>query len=91
MFASMKSGSSLILGYFGQKLGHQIKSKEKLVNNLEVIVLTHLDETCLKCLPLLNLGQDRNWFNWGKKIGHWARSAENTVNTLVVTFFKQSS
>ena len=39
MFASIKSRSSLILGYLGSKT-HQVKSKEKLVNTLEVIVLT---------------------------------------------------
>ena len=70
-----------------EKLGHQVKSKEKLVNTLEVIV----DETCSKCLLLLNLGKVRNRVTWGQKLGHRARSAENLVNTLAGTFLKQSS
>ena len=91
MFASMKSRSSSILGYLGSKTSHQVKSKEKLVNTLEVIVLTHLDETCSECLPLLNLGQVQNWVTWGQKLDHRAKSAENLVNILAVTFLKQSS
>ena len=54
--------------------------------------LGHLgSKTRSKCLPLLNLGQVRNWVTWGQKLGHRASSAENLVNTLAVTFFKQSS
>ena len=59
--------------------------------SLKTKIIINLDETCSKCLPLLNLGQVRNWVTWGQKLGHRARSAENLVNTLAVTFLKQSS
>ena len=36
MFVLMISRSSLKLGHLGQKLGHQAKSKENLVNTPEV-------------------------------------------------------
>ena len=76
---------------WGQKLGHQVKSKEKLVNTLEVTFWSNHHEYCSKCLPWWFLGQVQNWVTWGQKLGHQAKSKENLVNTVAVTLLKQSS
>ena len=38
------------LDHLGEKLGHQAKSKENLVNILEVTFLSNHHESCSKCL-----------------------------------------
>ena len=47
MFAPLKSRSSSKLGHLGSKLGHQDKSKENIVNTLEVPFFKQSSNVCL--------------------------------------------
>ena len=76
---------------WGKKLGHQVKSKEKLVNTLEVTVLTQSWWNLLRMFALVISRSSSKLDHLGSKTRSRARSAENLVNTLVVTFLKQSS
>ena len=78
----MISRSRSKLGHWGQKLGHQAKSKETLVNTPEVT--SHFwsnHESCSKCLYWWFLCQVWNWVTQGQKLGHWTKSKKNFMNT----------
>ena len=53
-----------------QKLGHQVKWKENLVNTLEVTFWSYHHEFCSKCLCWWFQGQVWNWVTWDQKLGH---------------------
>ena len=53
MFVLMISRSSFKLGHRGSKIGHQAKSKENLVNTLEVTFFKKLSSILLKMNVLI--------------------------------------
>ena len=73
-----------------QKLGHQAKSKENLVNTLEVTFLKQSSWILPKMFFFFRwfLSQVWIWVMWGQKLGHQAKSKENLVNIPEVIFFK---
>jgi len=62
------------MGYVGQKLGHQAKSLEILVNTLEAILTTQFWWNLVRIFLLQYLGQVRLWVMLGQKIGHQVKS-----------------
>ena len=88
-----KSRSSLKLGHLGQKLGHQVKSKENLVNIPKVTFFKQSSGILLKMFVLMIFRSSSKLDHLGKKkishqISHRAIPKENLVNTPEVTFFK---
>ena len=74
-----------------QKLGHQAKPAENLVNTLAVTFLKQLSWILLKMFVLMSSRICLKLGHLGSKTRSPGKSAENLVNTLAVTFLKQSS
>ena len=88
VFIVSRSGSNWIT--WDDNLGHRSKSKENLVNTVEVAFLSNHHKSCSKCLACWFLGQVWKWVTWGQKLGHWFKSQANLVNTLEVTFWNDN-
>ena len=54
MFVLMISRSDSNWITWGEKLGHRAKSKENLVDTLEVTFLSNQHESCSKCLSMIS-------------------------------------
>ena len=85
VFIVSRSGSNWFT--WDDNLGHRSKSKENLVNTVEVAFLSNHHKSCSKCFACWFLGQVWKWVTWGQKLGHWFKSQANLVNTLEVTFW----
>jgi len=70
----------------GQKLSHQVKSKEILVYTLEARFVTWFYKTWSECLFWQFPGQVRKYVMSGQKLGLKFKSEEILVYTLEVTF-----
>ena len=83
MLVLMISRSSLKLGQvWSQKPGHQAKSKDDLVNNLEVTFLKQSSLILPKMFVLMISRPSSKLGHLGSKLGYHTKSKENLVNTL---------
>ena len=73
---------------WGRKLGHQAKSKEDLVNTLEVTFLKQSSQILIKMFVLMISKSDMKLGHVGSKTRSPGQIKENLINTPEVTFFK---
>ena len=75
---------------WGQKLGHQVKSKKNLVNTLAVTVLTLSSSNLVRMFISVISRSSLNLGHMGSKTRSLGQIKENLVNTLAVTVLTQS-
>ena len=75
----------------GQKLDHGVKSKENLVNTLEVTVLTRVSSILVRIFVFMISDTLSKLGHVGSKLAHGVKLKENLVNTLEVTVLTRFS